>query len=194
MNPLNKWLLGSVSAAVIAGATLWEGTKTTAYYDIVNVLTVCNGYTGKDIVKGKVYTKAECKFLLEKELKIHANGILKCITVPLSQHQFDAFTLFAYNVGVGAFCSSKTVLQPLNKGNYQQACDGLLRWTYADGKYVKGLYNRRVYERAMCRGELNVPEIRAVFDYSPEYYRWWVSDPPNGSKFSSSPSESKSSS
>lgn len=192
MHPLNRWLLGSVSVAVFTGATLWEGTKTQPYYDIVNVLTVCHGYTGKDIVKGKIYTKAECKILLEKELKIHADGILKCINVPLSQNQFDAFTLFAYNVGVNAFCSSRTVLQPLNKGNYKQACDGLLRWAYADGKYVQGLYNRRVYERKMCLGELNVPEIRAVFDYSPQYYRWGIYDPPHGGKISSSPSRSQS--
>jgi len=188
MNSLNKWLLGSVSAAVIAGATYWEGTRYTAYNDIVGVLTVCNGYTGKDIVKGKIYTPQECKTLLTKELKAHGDGILKCINVPLTQYQFDAFTLFAYNVGVGAFCSSKSVLQPLNRGNYKAACDGLLKWVYADGKYVQGLYNRRMYERKMCLGELNVQEVRTVFDYSDKYYQWYVRDPQISSKIRSNPS------
>lgn len=190
MNLRNSWLVGSISSALIAGAVLWEGTKYTAYEDIVGVVTVCHGYTGKDIVKGKLYTPQECKALLTKELSIHAAGVLKCVNVPLTKNQYDAFVLFTYNVGVNAFCTSKSVLQPLNRGNYQAACDGLLKWVYADGKYVKGLYNRRVYERKMCLGEFNVPEVRVVFDYPNWYYRGFVYDPPNTGRISSSPSKS----
>ena len=186
MNQVNKWLIGSVSAALITGATYWEGTKYTAYNDIVGIVTVCHGYTGKDIVKGKIYTPAECKNLLTKELQEHAAGVLKCVNVPLTQNQYDAFVLFTYNVGVNAFCTSKSILQPLNKGNYKAACDGLLKWVYADGKYVQGLYNRRVYEKKMCLGELNVQEVRFVFDYSDWYYQWIVRDPPINSRIRSS--------
>ena len=188
MNPTNKWLIGSVSTAVLSGAIYWEGTRYDPYYDIVGVLTACHGYTGKDIVKGKKYTPNECRELLTKELKVHGDGILKCINVPLNQNQFDAFTLFAYNVGVGSFCNSKSVLQPLNRGNYEQACNGLLKWVYADGKYVQGLANRRQYERKMCLGELNVQEARAVFDYSPRYYEWFVRDPQSQGRISSTAS------
>lgn len=155
MNAGNKWLVGSLSAALITGVTYFEGTKYVPYEDIVGVLTVCQGYTGKDIDRTHVYSKVECDAYLSKELQAHAKEVLRCVNVPLKQYQYDAFVMFTYNVGGRAFCSSSTVLKPLNQGNYQQACDGLLKWTYAGGKYVQGLMNRRVYERKMCMGELN---------------------------------------
>jgi lysozyme len=156
MNPKNRILVGVVSATLIAATSQLEGTKYVPYDDVVGVVTVCSGHTGRDVVKGKVYTPEQCKNLLEADLKTHREGINKCINVPLTSYQLDAFTLFSYNVGVNAFCTSKSVAAPLNSGNYKAACDGLLKWTYADGKYVKGLYNRRVYERKMCLGELQI--------------------------------------
>ncbi|MFD3176123.1 glycoside hydrolase family protein, partial [Escherichia coli] len=38
-----------------------EGVSYIPYKDIVGVWTVCHGHTGKDIMLGKTYTKAECK-------------------------------------------------------------------------------------------------------------------------------------
>lgn len=147
-------MVGVVSATLIGAVTQLEGTKYTPYDDVVGVVTVCQGHTGKDVVKGVKYTLEQCKAFLEKDLKTHREAVYKCVNVPLTPYQFDAFTLFTYNVGSNAFCTSKTVLAPLNSGNYQAACDGLLKWVYADGKYVKGLYNRRAYEREMCLGHL----------------------------------------
>jgi len=148
----NKWLVGLIPAALISGAALWEGTKYYAYKDIVGVPTVCQGYTGKDIVFGKKYSPEECNNYLRKELKVHSEGMLNCVTVPLTEYQYTAFTLFTYNVGVSAFCKS-TAAKLLNQGKYTAACDALLNWTYAGGKFVQGLYNRRVYEVAICKGE-----------------------------------------
>jgi lysozyme len=154
MHPANKVLIGVFSASVIAGATLWEGEKLDPYYDIVGVLTVCKGYTGPDIVKTKKYTTAECDVLLKKELTVSQNAVLACTNVPLTPYQFDAYTLFTYNVGNYAFCNS-SLLKKLNKGDYKGACDGLTAWSFAGGKWIKGLYNRRLYERRMCLGEVN---------------------------------------
>ncbi|HEU0145213.1 MAG TPA: lysozyme [Nitrososphaera sp.] len=153
MHPANKVLLGVLSAGVIGGAALWEGDKRDPYEDIVGVLTVCYGYTGKDIVRNKTYTKAECDSLLKKELIVSQTAVIRCTHVPLSQNQFDAFTLFTYNVGTTAYCNSSLV-KKLNKGDYYGACDGLKAWSYAGGKYVRGLNNRRLYERQMCLGQL----------------------------------------
>lgn len=152
MNLKKRVLVGVVSATLAASVVKLEGSVPTPYEDIVGVLTVCEGHTGRDIVKGKVYTPAECKVFLERDLKVVREGINKCVNVPLTPYQYDAFTLFAYNVGVGGFCNSTTVAQPLNRGDYKAACDGLLKWSYAGGKYVQGLYNRRKYEREICLG------------------------------------------
>lgn len=155
MNLANRWLVGAIGASLIASVSLWEGTEYKPYDDVVGVLTVCQGYTGKDIIRGKIYSPSECKAFLSKELIVASQAVLKCTTVPLKQYQYDAYVLFTYNVGTSAFCNSKTVLKNLNSGNYIAACDGLLKWVYADGKVIRGLYNRRVYERRMCLGELN---------------------------------------
>jgi lysozyme len=161
----NRWLAGSMSAALISGAALWEGTRYYAYYDIAGVPTVCQGYTGKGIVFGREYSPEECRTFLHKELVIHSNGVLNCITQPLKQNEHDAFTLMAYNVGVAGFCSSRAARE-FNSGNVVAACTAMYKapngkpvWSYAkkNGEltFVQGLYNRRKYEAAMCLGNPN---------------------------------------
>lgn len=172
MNLKNKIFLGVISTTLVAGATQWEGTKYVPYYDMAGILTVCQGYTGKDIIKTKQYSPTECKQILSQALAKHQAGILQCINVPLTQYQLDAFTLFAYNVGVGAFCSSSTVLKPLNQGNYSVACDGLMKWVFVNGKEVQGLKNRREYERKMCKGEFNIEKVHASVGFDSSNYGW----------------------
>ena len=68
------------------------------------------------------------------------------------RREHDAYTLFAYNVGGSAFCGS-SLLKKLNAGDHAGACNGLMAWDVAGGKRIKGLTNRRDYERRMCLGE-----------------------------------------
>lgn len=137
---------------MVSGAMLWEGTKYYAYYDIVGVPTVCQGYTGKDIKFGVKYSPEQCGEYLRKELTIHSTGILKCIKTPINENEFIAYSLFAYNVGVSGFCKS-TANRLLSEGKHIEACNALMNWVYAGDKWVKGLYNRRVYEVAICKQE-----------------------------------------
>lgn len=148
MNLANKWLVGSASAALTAAAIQVEGIRYEPYLDIAKIPTVCVGHTGN--VEQRKYSLDECTAILKRDLVKHGNGILQCVNVPLTQAQYNAFTLFAFNVGVGAFCSSQTVLAQLNKGNYEAACLGMYKWVYAAGKYSIGLFNRRLVEVAMC--------------------------------------------
>lgn len=155
----NKWLIGAASAALIGGATLWEGVRYEPYYDVAGVPTVCMGYTGPGITFGKRYSHEECTKLLKQELIEHGNGVLQCITRPMKENEYNAFTLMAYNIGVKAFCGSTTA-RLFNAGNSLLACDriafasdGSPNWSYAGGKFYKGLHNRRLYERSMCLGD-----------------------------------------
>lgn len=155
----NRWLIGAASAALISAATLWEGTRYYAYRDIVGVPTVCMGYTGSGIIFGREYTHAECTAYLKKELYIHSTGILNCITKPLKENEYNAFTLFAYNVGVAGACGSRAI-RLFNEGRTAEACRALAytpsgspSWSYAGGKFVQGLHNRRIYEMKMCLNE-----------------------------------------
>ena len=149
MNFKNKWLIGAVSAALIAATTHWEGVRYMPYQDVGDVWTVCEGYAGKDVDPKKVYTPAECSKLLTTQLSAHGQAVLNCVNVPLNQNQFDALTLFTYNVGGAAFCGS-TVAKKLNAGDYHGACEGLLAWDHAAGKEIPGLLARRKYERDWC--------------------------------------------
>lgn len=159
MNQANKWLLGSLAgASLVASVAVWEGTEYQPYYDVVGVLTVCNGYTGPDIIPGKTYGKQECDRLLKKELTEHGLGVLKCTKVPLNQNQYDSLTSFAYNVGVGAYCKS-TLLRKLNAGDYTGACRELPKWNKAGGKVYAGLTKRRASEMALCLKPMEAPRV-----------------------------------
>ena len=156
-NAKNAIYVGIVSVAVAAGYSQWESSGKVIvkpYFDIGNVLTVCDGHTGTDIDKDRIYTKAECDAFRNKDILKHQAGILECIKVPLNRNQVDAFTLFASNVGVSAFCRSNSVLKPLNAGNYAAACNGMTEWVFVQGKRVQGLANRREFEKALCMKEV----------------------------------------
>lgn len=147
-------IAGGAAAAVIAGAMLsgnngLEGRRYTPYNDVGGILTVCDGHTGKDIIRGKKYSDSECDAFLAADLRIVAKGIDPVIQVPIPETTRAALYSFTYNVGVGAFKSS-TLLKKLNAGDIPGACDQLKRWTYAAGKEWKGLITRREIEHDVC--------------------------------------------
>ncbi|HHU7866893.1 TPA: lysozyme RrrD, partial [Escherichia coli] len=76
-----------------------EGVSYIPYKDIVGVWTVCHGHTGKDIMLGKTYTKAECKALLNKDLATVARQINPYIKVDIPETTRGALYSFVYNVG-----------------------------------------------------------------------------------------------
>ncbi|MGC4125034.1 lysozyme [Enterobacter sp.] len=160
MNPgLRKAVVGAVGSGAIAIAAALitgsnghdglEGVRFKPYRDVVGVMTVCYGHTGKDIMLGKTYTEAECKALLNKDLNTVARQINPYIKVPVPETTRGALYSFAYNVGVVDFRTS-TLLRKINQGDSPGACEQLRRWTYAGGKQWKGLITRREIEREVC--------------------------------------------
>lgn len=79
-------------------------------------------------------------------------AILRCVTVPLSQGEYDAFVSLAYNIGGDAFCGS-TLVRLLNAGDYAGACAQISRWDKFQGQALPGLTARRARERAQCEGK-----------------------------------------
>ena len=163
MHPKNKVFIGVVSAALLGGAALWEGVSYKPYKDIVGINTVCYGETSN--VQNRLYSQKECSQMLTIRLQEFGTGVYKCITQPMTQHQYDAFTLMAYNVGITGFCNSSAA-RYFNRGQIVQACNaiaftpsGAPNWAYAGGKFVKGLHNRRLYERQMCLGGTSGPTL-----------------------------------
>jgi lysozyme len=115
-----------------------------------DVPTIGFGST-KGVKLGDTTTPDRALVVLLHDLNTHSNGIKACITVPLYQHEFDAYSSFAFNVGVNAFCKS-TLVKKLNAGDYTGACNELSKWVYSGGRKYNGLVKRREQERKLCLG------------------------------------------
>lgn len=160
MSPaLRKGLISVAGGGAIAIASMLitgptgndglEGVRYNPYKDVVGVWTVCYGHTGKDIILGKTYTKAECDALLNKDLATVARQINPYIKTTIPETTLGALYSFVYNVGAGNFKTS-TLLYKINQGDVAGACDQLRRWIYAGKQQWKGLITRREIEREVC--------------------------------------------
>lgn len=153
----NGPLAAAIAAAMLIATPFvmkWEGNPPVSYADIVGVPTACWGHTGRGVIVGRRYSSAECQALLSQDMKAHAEGIARCITVDVPPESLAAFVSFSFNVGVSAFCNA-SLTRRLNAGDLRGACAGLSAWVYAGGKRVQGLVNRRADERALCERGLS---------------------------------------
>lgn len=137
----------SAATSLIALVGMWEGKSNDPYKDIVGVWTVCYGETNAPMRR---YSDAECKEMLADSLASYAGPVL-ARNPELRGHdnQIVAATSLSYNIGIVAYRRS-TVAKRFSAGDWKGACDAFLSWSYAGGKQVKGLLNRRKAERAIC--------------------------------------------
>lgn len=142
------------SAAGLAFITRQEGGAVLhVYRDQVGVETIGVGHAlrpGESYPDGITHDQAMA--LLAADVDNAENAIRMCITVPLTQNQFDALADFAFNCGAGAL-SSSSVRVKLNMRDYEGAADALLLWD--KGKVaghlveLEDLKKRRAAERAL---------------------------------------------
>ena len=114
----------------------------------VRELAMRRGVYPKFVRSGRM-TQEQADAQLVDDIQWAVGVVNSKVKAPLNQNQFNAFTLFTYNVGGEAFCRS-SLLKKLNAGDYAGACNGLLAWDRADGKVVPGLLARRKFERDWC--------------------------------------------
>lgn len=141
----------SLSATGLLALAGYEGFRNEAYIPVPgDVPTVGFGST-EGVKLGDKITVEEGLERLYRDVGVVESTIARCVKVPLTQGEYDAYTSFAFNVGGSAFCSS-TLVKKLNSGDYPGACAELKRWVYADGKVLPGLVERREREFQMCMG------------------------------------------
>jgi len=150
--PSKKTLAAIMGSAALAAGTMGaltslEGNKNVGYRDIVGVPTNCMGNT-KNVVVGKYYPPAECDRINEAQAIAHAEIVKRC-TPRLTGYQLEAAVLLTYNIGGSAYCKS-TVARRFNAGDLRGGCDAFLAWNRAGGRIVRGLANRRAFERSIC--------------------------------------------
>jgi lysozyme len=134
----------SLSLAGAGGIIVHEGMVPKAYRDPVGVVTVCAGHTATARM-GQVKTPAECSELLRQDTRVAEATVKRLVTVPVTQHQYDALVSFTFNVGSGNLAKS-TLLKKLNNHDCVGASTEFLKWDYAKGIKLAGLTTRRIYE------------------------------------------------
>lgn len=87
-----------------------------------------------------------------RDINTFEGAIKKCVKVPLSQNEYDAYISLTYNIGAHAFCNS-TLVRKLNAGDYEGACSEILKWDYFKGAKLRGLTNRRQKEFEKCQSK-----------------------------------------
>ncbi len=149
---LKQKIAAGVTAAVLSVAAPvvmhFEGKKREAYFDSVQIPTICYGHTSTARM-GQVKTDAECEQLLKTDLASALADVERLVKVPVSVETKAALVSFVFNVGGSQF-SRSTLLRKLNSGDYLGACAELDRWVFAGGVRLNGLVTRRKAERELC--------------------------------------------
>ena len=72
-------------------------------------------------------------------------AVLRLISVPLTDGQFDALVSFTFNLGSGALQRS-TLRRKVNRGEHEGVPAEMMKWVWAAGKKLPGLVRRRRQE------------------------------------------------
>jgi len=141
----------SLSAAALVGLLVQEGYREKAYTPVPgDVATIGFGTTG-GVKLGDTTTPTKALVRSLADVQKFEGALKQCVTVPLHQHEYDAFNSLAYNIGSGSFCRS-TLVRKLNSFDYAGACQQILAWDKFKGQPLRGLTLRRQKEYRECMG------------------------------------------
>lgn len=141
----------SLSAAALVGIALHEGWCATACIPVTGDVPTIGFGTTEGVKLGDKTTPPQALARALTDIQKFEGAIKRCVTVPLHQHEYDAYTSLAYNIGSTAFCGS-TLVKRLNAQDYPGACAEILRWDRFKGQPLTGLTKRRKQENAQCLG------------------------------------------
>lgn len=119
-----------------------EGVRNNAYPDPVtggDPWTIGVGHTGPEVHPGLQWSDAQVMEALRSDITKAEDCINACVTVPLTQNQFNALASFTHNEGVnalphgGAGGKPSHLLTLLNSGDYYGAACAFADWHIAGG-------------------------------------------------------------
>lgn len=141
----------SISGIALIGLLVAEGYRDTAYIPVPGDVPTIGFGTTENVRMGQRIDVPQALNRALVDVQKFEGAMKRCVTVPLYQHEYDAYVSLIYNIGEGAFCRS-TLVRLLNKADYSGACKQILRWDNFKGKPLRGLTIRREKEYAMCMG------------------------------------------
>lgn len=126
----------------------FEGFEPEIYLDAAGLPTIGYGHLirkGEHKMFENGISESAAEALLAKDVWAAESGVLRLISVPLTDGQFDALVSFTFNLGSGALQRS-TLRRKINREEHDEAPRELMRWVWAGGRKLKGLVRRRAAE------------------------------------------------
>ncbi|MCR4304748.1 MAG: lysozyme [Gallionella sp.] len=140
-----------LSASALVAIVTSEGYTDTAVIPVPGDVPTIGFGTTEGVKPGDRITPPRALARALTDVQKYEGALKRCVTVPLHQHEYDAYVSLAYNIGPGAFCGS-TLVKRLNAGQYREACEQILVWNKFKGKPLRGLTLRRQSEYKTCMG------------------------------------------
>ena len=140
----------TLSAAGLVSMLQSEGFSSRAVIPIKGDVPTIGFGTTEGVKMGDTITPQAAVSRALSDVSKFEGALKRCVKVPLTQGEYDAYLSLSYNIGSGAFCGS-TLVRKLNAGDYAGACEQVLVWDKAGGRQVAGLTARRKREYAQCR-------------------------------------------
>lgn len=135
-----------------------EGFRSNTYLDRAGKPTIGFGHLIRPYDRFlSPITRELASAVLREDVAEAEDAINSLVTIPLKQNEFDALTLFVYNVGRGALKGS-TTLKVINTGDRDRVPKWLMKWVYVTiegGAKLRsdGLENRRKREVELWLGQ-----------------------------------------
>lgn len=148
----------------------WEGDILHVYHDAAGLATILIGHllTKSELQQGFVIIKGEKVDYNQPMTEENSFDLLAqdCSPVQdlinkhctgLNQNQFDAFVIFAFNIGDGGFLGS-SALKLAQDGKYEDVPDAMRKWNKitvnGEHKVCDGLISRREKEILLWTGKI----------------------------------------
>ena len=132
----------------------FEGFSPTIYICPAGYPTIGYGHVVRNDQKDRFsdgIDQEQGEELLRRDAQVAERAVLRLITVPLTDGQFNALVSFTFNLGSGALQRS-TLRRKVNRAEHDEVPDQLIRWVWAGGKKLKGLVKRRKQEARLYSG------------------------------------------
>jgi GH24 family phage-related lysozyme (muramidase) len=126
----------------------FEGFSPTVYICPAGHATIGYGHVVKPQEReqfARGITAEQAEALLRQDVQTAERAVLRLITVPLTDGQFDALVSFTFNLGAGALQRS-TLRRRVNRGDHAGVPPEFRKWVWAGGRKLEGLMRRREAE------------------------------------------------
>ena len=108
------------SVTALALSAVHEGYTDRAVIPVKGDVPTIGFGTTASVKLGDTTTPPQALARALKDVQQFEGALKNCVTVPLAQHEYDAYVSFSYNVGSRACCRS-TLVKKLNAGDYAGA-------------------------------------------------------------------------